>query len=367
MQLRELLNSKQLLTPLVSAKPMGQDSSMDAFNQILTEKTNDSATKRNAISQRLDSQKVQTRDSKSFTIKTESSKYEPVEQTEVKNEKKDSSKLNESNAKKIETGRSQESEQDKIKRMLKEKFKRSTGLNDAEMDELITNVLAQPLKLLEMFESNEDFVNELTDLMTGLELTEVLESDLSNQDLRQILIQLEKLMQTLEKNVQPIQKETESGDASQVKHENLPFEMKIIQSLSKMIATIQNQNSENVEVKPNEIRKMIVEALVVPSDQPTQEVPKEVKNVVATDALNPLSQVATQSAETITSQTKAVDETVMTHAGSIASVPVDTQTQQVAMKEVDVSVEVRTEDASKGFGLNQIGMKQFNSITTQTV
>lgn len=366
MQLRELLNSQQILTPLVSAKPMGQESSMDAFNQILTEKTNDSVSKRSPYNQRADFQKAQTKENKNFSVRTEAIQYEPTEHIDASNERKEVTKVNESKSKKTETERSHETDQDKIKKILREKLKRNAGLNEVEIDELIASVLAEPIKLLELFESNEAFVEELSDLLTGLELNEVLKNDISTQDMKQIMIELEKLIQALEKNTQNANVDMEST-ASEDKQS---FEMKIIQSLSKIISTIQNQNPETVDVKPNEIRRMIVEALVIPTEQTVvvnQNDVKPLPNQSISSELTLQTPMTSQSMDTLGSQPKtAEDATVIAHS-NIASGNIEPQNQQSMMKDVDVDVKVRTEDVSKGIGLNQTMMKQPNSITTQTV
>lgn len=366
MQLRELLGNQQVLTPLVSAKPMGQENSLNAFNQILTEKTNDSAMKRNMSIQKPEQTSPLRREGIAVGVRNEKSQFEPIKSGEQNVEKKETIASKEEKSPKNPVEAKENAESDKIKKLVKERLKRSTGLSDQEIDEMIQSFMAEPSMILEFFETNDTFVGELSDLMVGLQLNEVLHEEMNTKDLQQLLMQLERLIDSLVKH---------SGERieSEEHTEEEPgraFDMKVVGSLSKLVATLKNMDAVESDIKPNEIRKMIVEALIRTEQHPvTHEQTKvDAESEANVRIVSPTSDLKQTQPENVmrpsTSEHPQTSNVVKTDEVVSATLKSNESLIQAAHVEETGG---GTEESGKGAFAHQVMMKQGNMLTTQTL
>ena len=279
MQLRELLKSQQILAPLVSAKNTSQQSEWDAFSQLLanknekvTEKPSGSndpfemATKRNYDNPKFVKEtslekkfnvKVDVTGYKPSEAKETEAAYKPIEKTETapkETKAKDSEEDDVSN----ETG--------KLKTALKAKLKKETGLTDAQLDQLLATMQLNVESLKQMLAGGEvstELFAELAETIESLEIDVALEKNLTGNDLSHLQKQMDKLIDTLEKLMSKnlTSEEVESTDASA---KAVPFEMKIVQALSKIVSELNaasNTSSDASLIRPEEIRKALMEAI----------------------------------------------------------------------------------------------------------
>lgn len=374
MQLRELLNNQSILTPLISVKSISQDNGLDAFNQILTEKTNDSSIKKNVLKERPEPNEPLKREGLSVGFRNDTPQYEPVKKNEQAIDKKESITTREEQQTKKVSEPKTDSEQDSIKKMLKERLKKRTGLSDAEVDEMISAFVADPSQILSFFESNDAFVSELKDIMIGLELGEVFGGEMQSKDMKQLLTQLEHLIDSLVKH------SDESGDIKSHadSEQGSAFEMKIVNALSKLIAEIEHLNPEAQDVKASDIRKMLVEALArtdqksVQTDQPDTDGTLETNNVQKSPIL-PISQTHNQSQTQTQSQSdlkqpEPESGRTLVNVNAVHSEPMTDKTGEMMGQAVHVEESNGLKDeSSKGIFAHQIMMKQGNVLTTQTI
>lgn len=372
MQLRELLNNQSILTPLISVKSMSQDNGLDAFNQILTEKTNDSTIKKNVIKERPEPNEPFKREGISVGFRNDTPQYETVKKNEHAFDKKESIITKDERQTNNVSEPKTESEHESIKKMLKERIKKRTGLSDAEVDEMITAFMADPSQILSFFESNDSFVSELKDIMIGLELGEVFGGEMQSKDLKQLLTQLEHLIDSLVKH------SDESGDLKTHadSEQGSAFEMKVVNALSKLISELEHLNPEAQDVKSSDIRKMIVEALALPEQKNVQANQSDSDSALETNSVQknpalPISQTQTQTQPQLQTDLKHPEpesDQILAHVTVARPENMTDKTngmmsQVVQVEEADGS----KDESSKGLFAHQIMMKQGNVLTTQTV
>lgn len=366
MQLRELLNNQQVLAPLVSAKPMGQENSLNAFNQILTEKTNDSAPKRNMNNQRPEQTSPLRREGIAVGSRNETPQFEPVKSSEQNVEKKETTHSKEDKSKKNVSEPKENGESEKIKKLIKERLKKNTGLNDQEIDVMISSFMAEPSKILEFFDSNDAFVSALSDLIVGLELNEVLHEEMSTKDMQQLLHQLERLIDSLTKH------SVERDDSNQHadKEQGKAFDMKVVNSLSRLASELKNMDVEENDIKPNEIRKMVVEALIRPEQQPVKGELAKTETEVETDLplVNLSSDLKKTQTENMlrTNTSERIQDSNIIKSDDVTLATLKTNESIVQAVHVE-DAGASTEESGKGAFAHQIMMKQGNMTTTQTV
>lgn len=384
MQLRELLNNKQVLNPLVEIKNVSQNSSLDVFNQILTKK-NETMTK-------LESNKA------SMSEKTQNTQNE-YEQKEVKFKAKSlvdvkinlksaadvgvsktsSEKVDNKSDNKLETKSSPKAEKttddvDKeakstLTEKLKQKLKKETGLNDQQLDQLLASMnLDVPAlqKLLAGGPGLGEMLKAVGDILDTLEIDTALSQDLTPKDVSQVIKQLNKVVETLEK----MSKELPSTDKSESKS----FESQLIQKLSQVISSLENSDNQ-VLVKPQELTQNVLAAIStsesnIKTAEPGDETPKEVttdlsvgKAITAVNSNNTTDSKTTDSkSENDASQSKpnTVQDSV-TPQTIVAKAPQSV----VADASVEVKTDVKVVEDSNGISVHQVTMKNGNFVTTQ--
>ena len=373
MQLRELLNNQQILTPLISVKSNAKDESLQAFSDVFSDKTSD--VRANKAPEIPNGRKFNT-DYKSniendsanqFPLKAKLAEPkafenhdEPVKPAQVNRDKNDTSIKKDSPKKDAQEKEPSEIDQSALKKMVKAKLKNITGLDDDVLNDLLSKMTADLAALVVQMEEDVSVVSQLKDLMVDLELTDLLQTQVSEKNLMQVANQLDQLIDSMNKLV-----DTVGNSEGKVSEEASSHLMQAIQALSKLVSKLKSIDGVE-EIKPKEIRTEIVKALVSP-DQTT-----------ATADTEELTQ-STEQMKTVT-VAPAAETKMPTQQDRISpqipddsiKQPLGMQVENIANKPtqvmVDQPVEVDVESVDvKGVGLHQLFMKQGNSVVSQTI
>lgn len=402
MQLRELLKTQQILNPLVSAKSTNQSVEWDAFSQLLAQK-NTKTTMRD-IQQpqsQIDMQQKTELNSSSerkFTVKVSANE----QQQHVKvNEERTSSKVNEVGDKPVDKpveklkpkedeSRVEKNDNDddssvikeKLKNALKAKLKKEVGLDDQQLDALLANLnldMDALTKLLENGELAGAIFSELTAVLETLEIDVALNQEMSPKDVDQVVKQIDKLVDALSK-LQNTKSNESANAVAPENEEGKAFEMKLIQSLSRVIASLSSNESENA-IRPEDVRKSILEALSQPitattaSDKPQQVSSEEqVDNLIAkvVTTANTSQNNSSTAGEKQNSQNLASEATLNTTNSTTTTInnQANAQTQMVSSNETvsgNNDADVAVVEENKGINVHQMTMKQNNMITSPTI
>ena len=396
MQLRELLKNQQILAPLVSAKNTSQQSEWDAFSQLLAnknEKTTEKpigtegpyqmAAKRNddnpkfvkeTILEKKFTVKVETLGSSGYkdsAVQTTEPPYKPVEKTD--------STPKDSKTKNVDNDDTVSNETDKLKAALRAKLKKETGMSDAQLDQLLAtmNLNAESLKqMLAGGEASTELFAKLAETIENLEIDTALEKNLTGNDLTHLQKQLDKLVESLEKLMSNVSK-SENGDETDGSTKSVPFEIKVVQALSKIISELNEANSaspEETQLSPEDIRKAILQAIAPVQINSQSQVESNIDSSDATvvtsiPTVSNMQSSASDSnmtgdeptaqnpAQTVTTGTQqAQTQTVQNFTGQ----PTESVKQDVLQAEADVKT-------TEGISMHQVAMKQGNSVTTATI
>lgn len=407
MQLRELLNNQQVLTPLVSAKSTSLQPETDVFSQLLAQKNEDGSkkidlresirykektpkhgnelhsTKFNVKVSANEPAKVETQIGK--TAETEKkADFQPVEKKEVETKETKS---------KVEADKDVDSpntanKNEKLKSALKEKLKKETGLSDQQIESLLaslnldTNALA---KLLAGGEAAKEIFSELTEVLETLEIDQALETKMSPKDIDHVTKQIDKLVEALSKL--ETSEENQNVDAAG-KENGKNFEMRTIQALSRLVETL-NSIENGTEIKPENVRKAIVEAIasqtvapvVIENAEQTDssvaanivdvELPAMTTSQASSNSSASSDSDSTQNQNNNSNTAQTVIQTTTTTNATTsnqmnAQTSVNRPTDNIATANVETEVKASAADEVKG-AINQMAMKQSNFVTTPTV
>lgn len=409
MQLRELLKSQQILNPLVSAKSTNQSVEWDAFSQLLAQKNTKTTmrdvqqpqqpqsqidlqqkTELNGSSERKFTVKVSTHEPQPVKVSKDSKVNEvvdkPVDRATDKPDDKPVEKLkpkdDESRVEKNDNDDDSSGIKEKLKNALKAKLKKEVGLDDQQLDALLANLnldMDALAKLLENGELAGAIFTELTAVLETLEIDVALNQEMSPKDVDQVVKQIDKLIDALSK-LQNTKSNESANTITSEDEEGKAFEMKLIQSLSRVIASLSSNESETV-VRPEDVRNAIVESLSQPivattaSDKPQQVNSEEqVDNLIAkvvTTANTPQNNSST-AGEKQSSQNLASEATVNTTNPTTTTTnnQANAQTQMVSSNDSasgNSDLDVKVVEDNKGINVHQMTMKQNNAITSPTI
>lgn len=395
MQLRELLKSQQILAPLVSAKNTSQQSEWDAFSQLLanknekvTEKPNGSSDPYEMASKRNDDNPKFVKEiglEKKFNVKVDVSGttgYKPAEAIETEAAYKPVEKI-ETTPKETKANNSTEDENvanetGKLKAALKAKLKKETGLTDAQLDQLLSTMQLNVESLKQMLAGGEvstELFVELAETIESLEIDTALEKNLTGNDLTHLQKQLDKLVESLEKLMSKVSTSEES-DSSESAAKPVPFEMKIVQALSKIVSELNAASSATDEtvIRPEDIRKAIMQAISpVQTNSQTQNETKVDSAPVATTPTvsNVLNMQSSTSDSTMNGDETAGQNTPQTVSQNASQVQVATvqnmagqPTETLKQETLQTEADVKT---TEGISMHQVAMKQGNSVTTAAI
>ena len=401
MQLRELLKSQQILNPLVSAKSTNQSVEWDAFSQLLAQKNTKTTmrdvqqpqsqidmqqkTELNGSSERKFTVNVSANEPQHVKVNEErtSSKVNEVTEKPVdKPVEKLKPKKDESKVEKNDTDDDSSEIKEKLKNALKAKLKKDVGLDDQQLDALLANLnldMDALTKLLENGELAGAIFSELTAVLETLEIDVALNQEMSSKDVDQVVKQIDKLVDALSKLQNTKSNESVNGVAPE-NEDGKAFEMKLIQSLSRVIASLSSDVSEN-SVRPEDVRKSILEALAQPivqtttSDKPQQVSSDEpVDNLIAkvVTAANTPQNNSSTTGEKQNSQNMASEATLNTTNATTTTInnQANAQTQMVSSNETvagNNDADVAVVEDNKGINVHQMTMKQNNMITSPTI
>ena len=404
MQLRELLKSQQILNPLVSAKSTNQSVEWDAFSQLLAQKNTKTTMRDVQQPQQPQSQidmqqktELNGSSERKFTVKVSANEPQHVKV----NEERTSSKVNEvtekpvdkpveklkpkkdeSKVEKNDTDDDSSEIKEKLKNALKAKLKKDVGLDDQQLDALLANLnldMDALTKLLENGELAGAIFSELTAVLETLEIDVALNQEMSSKDVDQVVKQIDKLVDALSKLQNTKSNESVNGVAPE-NEDGKAFEMKLIQSLSRVIASLSSDVSEN-SVRPEDVRKSILEALAQPivqtttSDKPQQVSSDEpVDNLIAkvVTAANTPQNNSSTTGEKQNSQNMASEATLNNTNATTTTInnQANAQTQMVSSNETvagNNDADVAVVEDNKGINVHQMTMKQNNMITSPTI
>lgn len=396
MQLRELLKSQQILAPLVSAKNTSQQNEWDAFSQLLanknekvTEKPNGSGDPYEMASKRnVDNPKFvkEIGLEKKFTVKVDvsgtTSSHKPTEATETEAAYKPVEKT-ETTSKPKETKANHTKDEDvtneagKLKAALKAKLKKETGLTDAQLDQLLATMQLNVESLKQMLAGGEvstELFTELAETIESLEIDTALEKNLTGTDLTHLQNQLDKLVKSLEKLMSNTST-TDEVNNSEASAKEIPFEMKVVQALSKIVSELNAAStSDDPVVRPEDIRKAIVQAIspVQTNTQAQNETKVDSVPVTTTPSvtnvtnMQPSTSDANMNGEETTGQntpqtvSQSASQVQVGTAQNLTGQPSETLKQETLQTEADVKT-------TEGISMHQVAMKQGNSVTTATI
>ncbi|MDH8676629.1 flagellar hook-length control protein FliK [Fusibacter bizertensis] len=390
MQLRELLNNKQALNPLIEIKNVAQNSSVDVFNQILTRK-NESITKPDVKSSSYSDRSLNTKNEyekkdNQFSLKSIASEVNNAgkKQSDIgvskssneNNDVYDDDKFQNKPSQKIEKA-SKNAEKDDVKsdltEKLKQKLKKETGMNDEQLDQLLASLNLDVTGLQKLLDGGPELgemLKTMGDILDSLEIDSALGQNLSSKDISQIVKQLNQVIETLDKIA--------TKEVDQDKSESKSFESQLIQKISQVVSTLEATDT-STEVMPQELSQTLLSAistnetnskLTETVEQPDLEVSTGAKMnasiVETTTSNNTDSNDSDSKSENNQSQNKVNQSNVVSE--SVVSQNVATKpTQSVVTDSVPVETEVKVVEDSNGVSLHQVTMKNGNSVTTQTV
>ncbi|GAB6109232.1 flagellar hook-length control protein FliK [Fusibacter bizertensis] len=390
MQLRELLNNKQVLNPLIEVKNVSQKPGLEVFNEILTRK-NEKISKPESIqsgySEKNSNDKNEyAKKDKPFSVRpavTESNKL-GSKQTEVgvsnpKTEKNDSdgdNKIQSKSSQKTEKSSNEvknENEKSDLTEKLKQKLKKETGMNDQQLDQLLASLNLDVTMLQKLLTGGPELGEALKvvgDVLDTLAIDTTLGQNLSSKDVSQIVKQLEQSIESLEKMAKEV---PSKGDS-----ESKSFESQLVQKLSQVIASLESSDAKTT-IMPQELSEKVVAAIssnelsanttetVKPSSTDINEglVPNKPITEVNTDNANS-SKTSDSRSEGDQPQSKMNQATVMQNA-EISPTNVSKTTQNVVSDSaVEVENNVKVVETSEGISVHQVTMKNGNFVTTQT-
>ncbi len=410
MQLRELLKNQQILAPLVSAKNTSQQSDWEAFSQLLAnknEKVSDkpigsSGSYEIAAKRNDDNPKFVKKTSveKKFNIKvdvSESTGYKPADVKTTDSSYKTDERTVDNKTEKTETtpkntkthkpdSDEASSESAKLKDALKAKLKKETGLSDDQVNQLLATMDLSTDALKQMLaggEGSSELFTELSETIENLEIDEALDKNLSGNDLTHLKKQLDKLVETLDK-VKSNVTMSESEDASVTLAKAVPFEMKIIQALSKIISDLNaaaSNPTNDAPIRPEDIRNAIMQAIAPVQNSASNNENDNTETIAASavssvsstsinSSMQPNASNSSMSGDESTSQnpsqavlpsalqTQTQTQTQMVQ--SFSGQPTESVKQDVLQTEADVKT-------TEGISMHQVAMKQGNSVITATI
>ena len=372
MQLRELLNNQQILTPLISVKSNAKDESLQAFSDVFSDKTSDvRANKNTEIPNghrfRADNLPNNEKDpANRFQVKAKvvepkafENHAESVKSAQVNREKDDAPIKKESSTQNDGDKELNEIDKSALKKIVKAKLKNITGLDDEALNDLLGKMTVELASLFVQMDEDVSVVSQLKDLMVDLELNDLLQTQVSEKNLMQVANQLDQLITAMNKLV-----ETVENSEGKVSEEASPHLMQAIQALSRLSSKLKTSDGEE-EITSKAIRTEIVKALVTPS-QPIEADVKE-------------ANISADQVKTVALKLPSEAQIPIEHDNSSSKIPDDSprqstsiQPEVLANKTAQVAVEQQVEvDAEsvevKGVGLHQLFMKQGNSVVSQTI
>jgi flagellar hook-length control protein FliK len=392
MQIRELLKSQQILAPLVSAKNTSQQSEWDAFSQLLanknekvTEKPHGSNDPYQLVNKRNnDNPKVlkETSLEKKFNVKVDVSVTTGHKSSEVTESQTAHKEIKKSETAPKETKAKSSKDDDvsnetgKLKAALKAKLKKDTGLSDAQLDQLLATMQLNVESLKQMLaggEASTELFAELAETIESLDIDEALEKNLAGNDLNHLQNQMDKLLKTLEKLVADSSKD-EAGDNVETLSKALPFEMKIVQALSKIMSELNKATAspDDAVIRPEDIRKAIMQA-ISPIQTDTQNESKtdsapvtSAPNVANVSSMQSSASDSSMNGEETNGQSTpqtVVSTSAQVQAGTIQNIT-GQPTEALKQDATQTEAEVKT---NEGVSMHQVAMKQGNSVTTAAI
>ena len=387
MQLRELLKNQQILTPNVSAKSANQYVEWDAFSDILNKKsiqpeskvTYNKPLKKEIGTDTFDKPDNQFSVKVNVNVKTRETTEPLVNETRQENKVDTKDDKSNQNVKKTDDDEPNVKDKSKLKSTLKSKLKEMTGLDETKLEALLSTMdlsIEDMEKLMVNLEDVAKVMSTLTDLLEGLEIDQALENSVSKVEMVQISSKLNQLIQTLEK----MQSSDQTQNSNEVKSEGNAFEMKLIQGLSKLLSTLEKMDSESTtEIKPNEIRQSLVEAIsplikneevkVVSSETVDSDQQKPI--ILTSGDVSAHSEQPSDSKSNLKPevQTQAQVQTPAQTQQNLSTLQSNTNTMtnntDVTVRQAEVDGDVVVEGPS--VGTHQLNMKQSNSLISQPV
>lgn len=394
MQLRELIKSQKVLTPMISAQVNNPNSEWDAFSQILAKKSEAPAgiAKKELASREpsqllkpkseIDTERVrpeikvsdrtvsspvsnedQVSSQNKISEKNEvSSKDRVVDREERPKDEKETEKVTETETEATK----------KLKEALKNKLKKNVKLDDGEIEAMLQSLNLSLPALEQLVNGGEEALTVIANLMETLDSLEIdaaLEQTLSSAELKQIEGQISQLMQTLTKLSEATSKANESSAETGGK----AHEQQVIQQLSKLLVEL----NQGEAVKPEALRKSILEAIEGKTAEPSvpsselekgvADMPSEAKvpDVAQSKGIAKALEQMGKSEPVPTEPKVDLPKQVETPNVIVARNSESSAVKQATSGETAESVEpeVKTVD-NKFMSAHQLLMKQGNTLTT---
>lgn len=390
MQLRELLNNKQVLNPLIEVKNVSQKPSLEVFNEILTRK-NEKISKPESIqsgyNEKLSKDKNEyAKKDNPFSVKpviSESNKLgskqtdiglsnTTTEKNEVSNDNKVQSKPSQK-AEKSSKDVNNENEKNDLTEKLKQKLKKETGMNDQQLDQLLASLnldVSSLQKLLAGGSELGEVLKAVGNILDTLEIDTALGQDLTSKDVSQVVKQLKQAVDSLEKMTKEVPSKGES--------ESKAFESQLIQKLSQVISSLESSDT-NAKIKPQELSQTVLAAITTNelsanATEPVKEasantteglaVGKTITEVNTTNGEG--SKTSDSHSEGEQPQNKMNQANVMQNAEISPTNVSKTTPNGVSESVVEVESNVKVVETSEGISIHQVTMKNGNFVTTQT-
>lgn len=398
MQLRELIKSQKVLTPMISAQVNNPNSEWDAFSQILAKKSEAPAgiAKKELASREpsqllkpkseIDTERV--RPEIKVSDRTVSSPVSNEDQVSSQNKISDKNEVSSKNRvvdredrpkDEKETEKVTETETEatkKLKEALKNKLKKNVKLDDGEIEAMLQSLNLSLPALEQLVNGGEEALTVIANLMETLDSLEIdaaLEQTLSSGELKQIEGQISQLMKTLTKLSEATEPATSQTTESPNETGGKAHEQQVIQQLSKLLVEL----NQGEAVKPEALRKSILEAIEGKTAEPSvpsselekgvADMPSEAKvpDVAQSKGIAKALEQMGKSEPVPTEPKVDLPKQVETPNVIVARNGESSAVKQATSGETAESVEpeVKTVD-NKFMSAHQLLMKQGNTLTT---
>ena len=370
MQLREMLNLKHVLNPVISQNAPKGSNAMDAFSDVLMKKNNASPLKEpfnNGVIQKNPPyvrSDVESSTEKKPKFSLEVKRKEMPDSSAIRTRETEKQNENVKNEKvqakdqKSEPVKDQEGKasKDALTDEVKDKLVKKTNLSEEEIMNMLNQLNLDFNALTELLNGQgemAELMNQLASILDTLDIEEALSQPIDTTVGTDLVNQLSQLVDKVEKLMM---KANEMPETSQGK----PFEASIVQALTKLIEELESMESDS-KVSPTDVKAAVIEAVTQIQATKTETVDTHVKSMNAMSPSEVAPKISGESSMDAKQSGSEKGNTDAQHPQTMQSA-VQTDTSQTPV----VKAEVIKSD-QEAIGLHQIIMKQGNSVATPNV
>lgn len=372
MQLREMLKSQHVLSPVISANAPKGSNAIDAFSDVLMKKNTASASKEplnSGVSQKnppsVRSEIESSTDKKpKFSLEVKRNEMPDssairTQETDNQNKNVKSEKVsnNEQKTKDVTSQDTKESKEvkDTLTDEVKDKLVEKTNLSEEEIMSLLNQLNLDFSALTDLLNGQgemAEFMNQLASILETLDIDQALSQPIDATASLELVTQLNELVDKIE---QMLVQTSETPEAVETK----VFESSILEALTKLISELESMNADT-KLSPNEVKTALIDAVAQMQTNKVETVETQVKSISSTTAteVNPIVTAESNADAKQSGSEKGNGE--QTQHNQTVQAPVQVDANQTAKVET-----VKADQ--EAIGLHQIIMKQGNSVATPNV